>query len=108
MSQDNNDRRKLNIELPEGLAQVVYANMAVITHSPVEFVVDFAQMMPGMQQAQVRSRVVLAPLHAKRLVQALAENIRRYERQHGAIQEVPGAPADPALPLTFSGPQGEA
>ncbi len=108
MSQENNDRRKLNIELPEGLASGVYANMAVITHSPVEFVVDFAQMMPGMQQAQVRSRVILAPLHAKRLVQALTENIRRFERQHGAIQEVQGASSDPALPLTFSGPQGEA
>lgn len=100
---------KINIDLPEDLAQGVYANLAVINHSPVEFVVDFAQMMPGMNQAKVRSRVILAPHHAKRLLAALAENIQRFERQNGPIGELGGGgSAQGNFPLTFSGPQGEA
>lgn len=104
---DTNKPKKLNIDLPEELASGIYANLAVITHSPVEFVVDFAQVMPGMNQAQVRSRIILAPHHAKRLLQALSDNIKRFEQQQGPIQ-APKGHNDPALPLTFSGPQGEA
>ena len=99
----------INIELPEDQAFGVYANLAVITHSPVEFVVDFAQMAPGLEKAQIRSRVILAPHHAKRLMRALNENVQRYEAQHGPIKEIRGSNNnDPAMPLTFSGPQGEA
>jgi len=110
MAENNNEKKgKINIDLPEEMAQGVYANLAVINHSPVEFVVDFAQMMPGMQQAKVRSRVILAPHHAKRLLGALAENIKRFERQNGPIGELGnGGNNNPGLPLTFSGPQGEA
>lgn len=100
-------KKKLNIDLPEELSAGIYSNLAVITHSPVEFVVDFAQVMPGMNQAQVRSRIILAPHHAKRLLQALNENVQRFEQQQGPIQP-PKGNQDPALPLTFSGPQGEA
>lgn len=106
MEQDEK-KKQLNIDLPEELAQGIYSNLAVITHSPVEFVVDFAQVMPGMKQAQVRSRVILAPHHAKRLLHALNENVKRFEQQHGKIQPLKGN-QDPGLPLTFSGPQGEA
>ena len=108
MAQDENaKKKKLNIDLPEDLASGIYSNLAVITHSPVEFVVDFAQVMPGMGQAQVRSRIILAPHHAKRLLHALNENVQRFEKQQGPIQARKGN-QDPAMPLTFSGPQGEA
>lgn len=107
-AEDPKTRQPINIELPEDQAFGVYANLAVITHSPIEFVVDFAQMAPGLAKAQVRSRVILAPHHAKRLMRALTENIQRFEAQNGPIKEVLGAGNDPAMPLTFSGPQGEA
>jgi hypothetical protein len=107
-AEDPKGRKPINIELPEDQAFGVYANLAVITHSPVEFVVDFAQMAPGLAKAQVRSRVILAPHHAKRLMRALTENVQRYESQHGVIKEITGQSNDPAMPLTFSGPQGEA
>jgi hypothetical protein len=115
MADNTNEKKgkagKINIDLPEDMAQGVYANLAVINHSPVEFVVDFAQMMPGMQQAKVRSRVILAPHHAKRLLGALAENIKRFEQQNGPIGELGGGnggSGNAGFPLTFSGPQGEA
>ena len=105
--EDRPNSKKLNIDLPEEEAQGVYSNLAVITHSPVEFVVDFAQIMPGMKQAKVRSRIILAPHHAKRLLQALSENVQRFEQQQGPIQ-APKGNQDPSMPLTFCGPQGEA
>jgi hypothetical protein len=105
--EDPTQKKKLNIDLPEDQAQGIYSNLAVITHSPVEFVVDFAQVMPGMPKAQVRSRIILAPHHAKRLLQALNENVQRFENQHGSIQPLKGS-MDSSLPLTFSGPKGEA
>ncbi|MDE0979277.1 MAG: DUF3467 domain-containing protein [Flavobacteriales bacterium] len=105
--EDPTQKKKLNIDLPEDQAQGTYSNLAVITHSPVEFVLDFAQVMPGMPKAQVRSRIILAPHHAKRLLQALNENVQRFENQHGTIQPLKGS-SDASLPLTFSGPQGEA
>lgn len=63
-NQDNN----INIELNEVVAAGAYANLALVNHSPTEFVLDFIQLMPGVQQAKVRSRVILAPLHAKRVI----------------------------------------
>ena len=76
---DNN--QQLNIELTEEVASGTYANLAVINHSPTEFVVDYIQVMPGMPKAKVRSRVILTPQHAKRLLKAMADNISRYENQ---------------------------
>lgn len=105
--EDSSQKKKLNIDLPEEHAQGVYSNLAVITHSPIEFVVDFAQVMPGMAKAQVKSRIILAPHHAKRLLHALNENLQRFEKQNGPIQSPKGG-NDASLPLTFSGPQGEA
>lgn len=84
----NNDPNNINIELNEMIAAGVYANLALINHSPSEFVVDFIQLMPGVQQAKVRSRVILAPLHAKRVLAALQQNITNYEQQFGEIKEV--------------------
>lgn len=84
----NQDPNNINIELNEMVAGGVYANLALVNHSPSEFVLDFIQLMPGVQQAKVRSRVILAPLHAKRILSALQQNISNYEQQFGEIKEV--------------------
>jgi len=107
MAEENkNAKGKLNIELSEEIAEGVYSNLAIITHSHSEFVVDFIRMMPGVPKAKVKSRIVITPEHAKRLMKALADNVRKYENQHGPIKASP-AP-EHALPMNFSGPKGEA
>ena len=84
--------QKINITIPPEIAKGHYANLAIITHSADEFVLDFAQNLPGMQQAEVRSRVVMTPGHAKRLLAALSDNIEKYEKSFGAISGgTPGA-----------------
>lgn len=83
---DNKQQGQLQIELPQEIAQGEYANFAIITHSSSDFVVDFARVLPGVPKAQVKSRVILAPEHAKRLLGALQENIVRYEREFGPIK----------------------
>ncbi|MFN0032169.1 MAG: DUF3467 domain-containing protein [Flavobacteriales bacterium] len=106
---DNNQQQQqqqLNIELNEDVAQGVYSNLAVITHSPAEFVVDFIRVMPGVPKAKVQTRVILTPQHAKRLMRAIADNIQKYEAQHGKIQETLGQ--DHMIPMNFGGPQGQA
>lgn len=77
---------QLQIELKEDVAQGIYANLAVITHSSSEFIVDFVRVMPGIPKAGVKSRIVLAPEHAKRLLRTLEENIGKYERTFGPIR----------------------
>ena len=91
----------LNIELTEEVAEGTYSNLAIINHSPSEFVVDFIQMMPGVQKAKVRSRVILTPQHAKRLMKALVDNVAKFEAQNGEIKDV-----DPVagIPMNFGGP----
>ncbi|MEJ6796502.1 MAG: DUF3467 domain-containing protein [Flavobacteriales bacterium] len=97
---------KINIELSEEMSDGIYSNLAVITHSNSEFVVDFIRVMPGVPKAKVKSRIILTPQHAKRLMGALNENIRKFETQNGPIKEIKGM--DQVLPMNFSGPQGEA
>ena len=84
---NENNERELSIELDQEMADGVYANLVVINHSSSEFVLDFVNVMPGMPKGKVRSRVILTPEHAKRLLGALAENIRHYEDAHGMIAE---------------------
>lgn len=96
---------QINIELNEEVAQGEYSNLAVITHSNAEFIVDFISMMPGTPKARVKSRIILTPQHAKRLLKALNENVRKFESQHGEISDVePGAAP---FPMNF-GPTAEA
>lgn len=76
---------QLQIELKEDVAQGTYANLAIITHSSSEFIVDFIRVMPGIPKAGVQSRIVLAPEHAKRLMRALEDNIDKYEHAFGTI-----------------------
>lgn len=101
----NNNNDAINIELSEELAEGVYANLAIITHSPTEFIVDFVRMMPNMPNPRVKSRVILTPQHAKHLLGALQENIKRYEQAHGPIKEM-GHPQLP--PMDFNTPKGQA
>ena len=95
----------LNIELTEEVAEGTYSNIAIINHSPSEFVVDFLQMMPGVPKAKVKSRIILTPQHAKRLMNALNDNISKFQAQHGEIKDV-----DPTggIPMNFGGPTAEA
>ena len=79
--------QKIDINLPEEVSQGVYSNLAVITHSNTEFILDFVSMMPGVQKGVVRSRVVMTPQNAKRLLNALADNVSKYEGQNGVIVE---------------------
>ena len=86
MNDNNKQQNQLQIELPQDVAQGQYANFAIITHSSSDFVIDFARVLPGLPKSQVKSRVILAPEHAKRLLAALQENIVRYEREFGPIK----------------------
>ena len=92
--QQDNKKQNLNIDITPEVAQGVYSNLAVISHSPTEILLDFAQIMPGTPNANVRSRIVMAPSHAKRLLSALRDNIEKYEDQFGSI-------IDPAQPATM-------
>ena len=101
----NNQQQGLQIELPHDVAQGEYANFAIITHGSSDFVIDFARVLPGVPKAQVKSRVILAPEHAKRLLGALQENIFRYEREFGTIK-IPNQ--EPRTIAPFDIPKGEA
>lgn len=104
---DKKNKNQLNIELKEDMAQGKYANLAVITHSSSEFVVDFVGVMPGVPKAQVVSRIIMTPEHTKRLMLALSENIKKYEAMHGQIKNIESF-GGPVLPLNFGGPTAEA
>jgi 3-methyladenine DNA glycosylase Tag len=97
-------QQQLNIELTEEMADGAYANLAVITHSFAEFVIDFVNVMPNMPKAKVKSRVVMTPQHAKRLMRALVDNVKRFEAQHGVIKDQDAS----AMPFAFNGPAGQA
>ena len=96
---------QINIELSEEVAQGEYSNLAVITHSNAEFIVNFVSMMPGTPKARVKSRIILAPQHAKRLLKALNDNVRKFESQHGEINDI--EPGNAPFPMNF-GPAAEA
>ena len=88
------EKKELQIELTPEVAEGIYANLAVISHSSSEFVADFIRILPGMPKAQVKSRIVLTPEHAKRLLFALEENVVKYEKQFGKINIGKGAPME--------------
>ena len=104
MEDQNQQDGKLNIELSEEIADGVYSNLVIISHSNTEFVLDFVKVMPGMPKAKVKSRILMTPQHAKRLKKALEENISKFESQHGVVKELENA----SFPLNFGGPAGEA
>jgi hypothetical protein len=97
--------QQINIELSEDIAEGIYANLAMIAHSNSEFVVDFIRLMPGVPKAKVKSRIIMTPDHAKRLLAALKDNIEKYENSFGKINSGGGVPQ---FPLNFGGSPGEA
>ncbi len=109
MSEEKKEEKRqsnqINIELSEEIAEGVYANLAMIAHSNSEFVIDFIRLMPGVPKAKVKSRVVITPEHARRLLKALEENIQKYEKIFGLIKQSDEAPK---FPINFGGTVGEA
>ena len=95
---------QLNIEISEEVSEGTYANLAVITHSHAEFVIDFVNVMPGTPKSKVKSRIIFTPQHAKRFMKALTENIQRFEAANGRIQDL----EDIQVPMNFGGPSAQA
>ena len=107
MSDDKSQKppqAQINIELSENISEGVYSNLVMISHSPEEFILDFIRVVPGVQKAKVKSRIIVTPQHAKRLLRAMAENIERYERANGNINEL----VQPGQTIQFGGGMGEA
>lgn len=105
MSEEPKKGNQIDIELSEDVADGTYSNLAIISHSNSEFVLDFIRMLPGIPKAKVKSRILLSPQHAKRLQLALSENITKFEKVFGEIELHESVPQYP--PMTF-GPTGEA
>ena len=95
---------QLNIEISEEVAEGSYANLAIITHSHAEFVVDFVNVMPGAPKSKVKSRIILTPFHAKRFMKAMMENVQKFEATNGTIQDLEAVD----LPFNFGGPTAQA
>jgi len=94
--------QQVNIELGEEEAEGIYSNLAIITHSNAEFVIDFTRILPGVPKAKVHARVVMTPVHAKLLLNALRENIEKFERKFGEIKIT----QDPGQMFTGTPPSG--
>ena len=103
-NQNQQPPNQLNIELTEDMAEGSYANLAIITHSHAEFVIDFVNVMPGTPKSKVKSRIIFTPQHAKRFMKAMIENIGKYEAVNGSIKDL----EDVQLPLNFGGPSAQA
>ncbi len=103
--QKGDQQNQLNIELTEEVADGEYVNLAMIAHSNSEFVIDFIKMMPGVPKAKVKSRIVITPEHAKRLLHALKDNVDKYEAAFGPVKQ---SDEVPRFPMNFGGTMGEA
>jgi hypothetical protein len=104
MDKNQNQENQLNIELSEEIAEGNYSNLAIISHSPSEFVVDFIRVLPNVPKAKVKSRIILTPQHAKRLLMAMKDNIQKFETQFGKIEDT----EMPVIPMNFGGPTAQA
>src|SRR5881392_969660 len=102
--QPQQQQSQINIEITEEVAEGSYANLAIITHSHAEFVIDFVNVMPGTPKSKVKSRIIFTPQHAKRFMKALTENVQRYEAANVAIKDL----EEVQIPLTFGGPTAQA
>lgn len=103
MSQEQQPNQ-LNIEISEEVAEGSYANLAIITHSHAEFVIDFVNVMPGTPKSKVKSRTIFTPQHAKRFMKALIENVEKFEAVNGTIKDLD----EMQLPVNFGGPTAQA
>jgi len=103
MADEKQKQQQIDVELSPEVADGIYSNMAIISHSTSEFVLDFIKLLPGLPKAQVKSRIILTPEHAKRLLISLQDNIRKYEANIGEIQ-IPQRQGHPDFPFGFGGP----
>jgi len=104
MDPNQQGANKINIELSDEVAEGIYSNLAIITHSRSEFVIDFVKMLPGIPKAKVKSRIILTPQHTKRLLKALQENIKKFESMHGNIVDSDME----QIPFSLGGPTAQA
>ena len=104
MPNNENQQQQINIEISEEVAEGTYANLAIITHSHAEFVIDFVNVMPGTPKSKVKNRIILTPFHAKRFMKAMIDNIKKFEAANGTIQDMDAV----ELPLNFGGPTAQA
>ncbi len=103
-NQEQQQPNGINIEISEEVAEGMYANLAIITHSHAEFVIDFVNVMPGTPKSKVKSRIIFTPQHAKRFMKALIENVNRYEAANGDVKDL----EEVQIPLNFGGPAAQA
>ncbi len=101
----NNPNQQINVELGEKESEGIYSNLALISHSPAEFVLDFTRMLPGVPKTKVYARIIMTPQHAKSFHKALEENITKYEKQFGEIK-IHGAQPDVQQPIGFKANDG--
>ena len=104
MAEQQNQPTQLNIEISEEVSEGNYANLAIITHSHAEFVIDFVNVMPGTPKSKVKSRIILTPQHAKRFMKAITENVGKYEAVNGTIKDL----EEVQVPFNFGGPTAQA
>jgi hypothetical protein len=102
--QDQPNPNQLNIEITEEVSEGEYANLAIITHSLAEFVIDFVNVMPGTPKSKVKSRIILTPFHAKRFMKAMIDNVKKFEANNGLIQDMEQI----EVPFNFGGPAAQA
>lgn len=106
-NKDDIQEQPIDIELSEEIAEGVYSNLAIITHSQAEFIIDFVRILPGIPKGKVKSRIIMTPQHAKRLLFALSENMNKFEANFGEV-EVDGNGGNPGFPINFGGMTGQA
>src|SRR5579862_39121 len=104
MSNQLEQPTQLNIEISEEMSDGQYANLAIITHSHAEFVIDFVNVMPGTPKSKVNSRIILTLFHANRLMKAMIDNVKKFESSNGVIQDIEQV----EVPFTFGGPTAQA
>jgi ribonuclease BN (tRNA processing enzyme) len=102
--QETTQPNQINIEISDETAEGTYINLAIITHSHAEFVLDFVNVMPSTPKSKVKSRVIMTPFHAKRFMKAMVENIQKFEAVNGTIQDLETV----EMPFNFGGPAGQA
>lgn len=107
MNNNLNNEQAIDIELSEEIAEGQYSNLAIITHSQSEFIIDFVRILPGIPKGKVKSRIIMTPQHAKRLLFALGENMTKFESTFGNV-DIEAGGANTGFPLNFGGMTGQA
>lgn len=97
----------IDIELSEEIAEGTYSNLAIITHSQAEFIIDFVRILPGVPKGKVKSRIIMTPQHVKRLLFALGDNMQKFEASFGEV-DIEGGGGNPGFPINFGGMTGQA